>query len=648
MGICVDVRDKLPKSTIYKAENKNDKIYKNALGILNFNELFMQSLSPEFLILFKNNVNLFCSQPFLEGISYEYGLMEKPIKKDKAFKVYKDGADNKYDYCCMYRLHRIFLNDYENFNLQRNIDLDRLYLYKCFAYLPFTIIDKIYFLFNKIDVVYETAVFLDEDNKNEEKNFATFEKFIKYLRQNPKKYNLTRHDVDLMNNVILTTFFPDAIKNKIEFLDYFLNFDKGDNAYYESRLKYCNFYLKNAEENSDKSKIKEIFNELIKDEYYKASYDYGNFLMKEGKYEEAKNIFKKGMENSQQFCLGEYTYLILREIDLNQLISDYEIISFFFKNMCLVISHDNLSRSSLYYAFYYLTKYSSFKEQLKNDFYKYIKELYQNEEKRIQINNSEHILNNYAENYLIEIPWVFGIMCYYGICDYLNPNKEKALFYFKRSYKLAKEKLNIYKSRINYLYIYKCRKNLYKNQKISLIKLNKTKEKIFRIYENENEENFDIIELYNYYKLYKMCVTGNIQDKLIHLLKKGKNIKIYYSFIDYICIHKCKIALDKEYSNFSSLNQKKIILKNEDDKNNKNKINLYFKTMEGGNSYKVAVSKDTQFFKAVHKLFNNYPELELKKIGTYLCNAKKISLFDTVEENGLIEGSTILIINKFQ
>ena len=608
----------------------------------------MESLSPEFLKLIKNNINLFYSQPFLDGISYQYGLLGKSINKTKAYKVYKDGADNKYDYFCMYRLHRIFLNDYKSFNLERNIDLDRLYLYKCFAYLPFSIINKTYFLFNKVDVVYETAVFLDEDNKNENKNFATFERFIEYIGQNTEKYNLTNNDVHLMNNVILTTFFPDAIKNKIEFLDCFLNFNKVDNAYYESQLKYCNFYLQNSDKNSDKSKIKNIFDNLIKNEYYKAALDYGIFLMDIGKYEEAKSIFKKGMEKSQQFCLSEYTYSILREIDLNQFKSDYKIISLFFNNICLVISYDNLSRSCLYYTFYYLTKYSSFKEQLKNDYYKYIKELYLNEEKRIQINNSEYIINNYAERYLIEIPWVFGIMCYFGICDYLSRNKEKAIFYFKKSYKLAKEKAYNSYIREFYLYIYKCRKYLYKNQKISLIKLNRTKEKLFRFYENENEDNLSIIELYNYYKLYKMCVSGNIQEKLVHLLKKGKNIKIYYSFREYIYIHKCKNALDKEYSNFSSLNQEKLILKKEDNINNANIINLYFKTMEGGNQYKISVSKNTQFFKAVHKLFKKYPELELKKIGTYVCNGNKISLFDTVEENNLIDGSTVLIINKFK
>jgi len=353
------------------------------------------------------------------------------------------------------------------------------------------------------------------------------------------------------------------------------------------------------------------------------------------------------MENSQQFCLYEYTIMNLRETDLNQLMSDYKIISFFCNNTCIVISFENLCMSSLHYAFYYLTKFTSFKKELIKDYRKYIIENYQRQEKNIQINYSEYILNNFAEKYLIEIPCSFGIMCYHGICDYLNSNKEKAVFYFKRAYKLAKEKGYIYLRRINYLYIYKCRKHLYKNQKISLIKLNKTKEKLFRIYENEDENNLDAIEFYNYYKLYKTCVTGNTQNKLTNLLKKGKNKKIYYSFIDYIYIQKCKKALEKEYSNFSSLNQKNIILKDEGAPNNINKISLHFKAMEGGNSYKVAVSKDTQFIKVIHELFNNYPELESKKVGTYICNAKNLSLFDTVEENGLEEGSVILIINKF-
>ena len=63
--------------------------------------------------------------------------------------------------------------------------------------------------------------------------------------------------------------------------------------------------------------------------------------------------------------------------------------------------------------------------------------------------------------------------------------------------------------------------------------------------------------------------------------------------------------------------------------------------------YKLGVSKNLQFIIAVHYLYTQYPELESKKIGTYVCNGNKIIIFDTIEENGLTEGSTILIINKF-
>ena len=71
MGICCDTQaNKFPKSKIHVIENEKEKIFKNALGKIDFKELFMQSLSPEFLKLFKDNINLYYSKPFLEGISY--------------------------------------------------------------------------------------------------------------------------------------------------------------------------------------------------------------------------------------------------------------------------------------------------------------------------------------------------------------------------------------------------------------------------------------------------------------------------------------------------------------------------------------------------------------------------------------------------
>ena len=41
-----------------------------------------------------------------------------------------------------------------------------------------------------------------------------------------------------------------------------------------------------------------------------------------------------------------------------------------------------------------------------------------------------------------------------------------------------------------------------------------------------------------------------------------------------------------------------------------------------------------------------YPELEVKKTGTYVSNGNKINIFDTIQDNGLENGNIIIIINK--
>ena len=633
---------KLPKSGIYTTDEEKEKIIKNAIGIVNFKELMMESLSKEFLTLFKENSHLFYCQSFLEGISFEYGLFDKSMNKSKAFSIYKEGADLKNDYLCMYRLHRIFLVDYQDFELERNMDLDKLYLYKCFAYLPYMIIDRNYYLLNKIDVCYEIALCLDTEDSNLDK----FYKFLDFLEKYKDLFHLSLNDILLMKYVINAVFFEDKIKNNMEVLDNFLNFIKGDDAYYEGQLKYCNFYIKFSEKECDKEKINDIFNNLVNAEYYKAFFDYGNYLIKEEKFDEARNIFKKGADKSQQFCLGTYNYIILRESDLNQILSDYNLTSYLLKNMCLTICIEKLDQGSFKYFIYYLLKHSSLKKQIGNDFIKYAFEIIAKEEQICQVENNQFLDNNFAEKYFIQVYKNYGNTYYYGINNhYFKSSKEKAILYFIKSYKLAKEKDYDYLKRTSYLYIYKCRKILYKNNRISLRKLNKTKDKLFMKYENSDIKNLNSLELYNYYKLYKINVSGNITDKLIFLLKTGKNIKMYYSFIDFIYKEKCKKALEEEYLNLSNFNQSENNMRSDSfDKNNR--INIYFAVMDSINRYKLTVSKESQFIKVIHKLYNNYPELEEKKISSFLSQGDRINLFETVEENKLNENSIILMINK--
>ena len=334
-------------------------------------------------------------------------------------------------------------------------------------------------------------------------------------------------------------------------------------------------------------------------------------------------------------------FIMLQSYNLDQLLSDYKIISYFLNYFCLEICLEKLCIGSFYYAIYYLTKHSNFKDNIKNDYYKYAFEIYKNYEIFEEINSNEFLSNIFSEKYQIGSYENLGKIYYYGIFGLLESNKDKALIYFKKAYKLAKEKNYIYLMRINYLYIYKSRKHLFKKNRLTLTKLNKTKGKLFQIYEKSEEKDLSTIELYNYYKLYKIGVIGNTFEKLLKFLKEGKNIKISYDFNEFIYKEKCKFALQCEYST-TVYNQFHLPLKNEI-LENKNNIGLIFKTTEG-KQYQIYVQEDIQFIKVTHILFNYYPELCDKNIGNYVCNGEKVGIYKTVSENNLENGSNILIM----
>lgn len=186
-------------------------------------------------------------------------------------------------------------------------------------------------------------------------------------------------------------------------------------------------------------------------------------------------------------------------------------------------------------------------------------------------------------------------MCYYGIPDIIKSDKKKALIYFKKAYYLAKEKGYTYKIRNNYIYIFKCRKYLLKNNKISSEKFNKTKDKLFKYFDQCNIDDLNPFDLYNNYKLYKIGEHGNIQDKLITILTKGKNYNQIYHFRTIVYREKCKMAFEKENSN--NLYFKKF--KNE--KTNNNDIDLYFKTLDD-KKYLLRIPKNIKFIDALNEL----------------------------------------------
>ena len=75
------------------------------------------------------------NKKFFEGLNYEYSLNNYPLDIKKAFDIYKTAADTSLDYLCMFRLYRIYKNEFTKFNIdKRNIFLEKYYLLKCLAY----------------------------------------------------------------------------------------------------------------------------------------------------------------------------------------------------------------------------------------------------------------------------------------------------------------------------------------------------------------------------------------------------------------------------------------------------------------------------------------------------------------------------------
>ena len=202
----------------------------------------------------------------------------------------------------------------------------------------------------------------------------------------------------------------------------------------------------------------------------------------------------------------------------------------------------NWALTLFFYTMYYLCKHTSFKQNIINDFGKYAKELFDKYSEYCTEKKAEFIKNNFTEGFAVQIFTLFGTMCYYGIPDLIKRDKEKAFNYFKKAYKEAKEKKLPPISRENYVFIYKCRKYLYKNNKITLKKLNKTKEKLFLMYENVTVYDLDELELYNFYKLFKVGVYGKMQEKLIKMLERGKEQKSTFHFQNIVYREKCKLA----------------------------------------------------------------------------------------------------------
>ena len=140
--------------TIFSSDKETVEKLKEYAYRPDYNKLFFEHLGPELTKLYMNKKDKVVTNRFLESSQYEYGFFGHKINLKKAFNLYKKYADLN-DYYCMYKMHIIYLCEYEKFKVPFSRVLEKIYLLKCLAYLPNYYFEYYAKLFNTIDVLSE-------------------------------------------------------------------------------------------------------------------------------------------------------------------------------------------------------------------------------------------------------------------------------------------------------------------------------------------------------------------------------------------------------------------------------------------------------------------------------------------------------------
>ena len=116
--------------TIFSSENEIVEKLKGYAFKPDYKKIFFEHLGPELKKIFINKKDKVEFKNFFEASQYEYGFFDTEIDLQKAFSIYKKYADLN-DYYCMYKMHVIYLCEYEKFNVPLNRVLEKIYLLKC-------------------------------------------------------------------------------------------------------------------------------------------------------------------------------------------------------------------------------------------------------------------------------------------------------------------------------------------------------------------------------------------------------------------------------------------------------------------------------------------------------------------------------------
>ena len=563
------------------AEKKSFEINK----INNWLDIFYNIKQEKSKLRFNELVSKSEHSKFFEGLNYEYGINNKNQDIQKAFAIYKEGANIDIDTMCMYKLYHVYKYEFSKFNLQkRDRIFEKFYLFKSFAFLNNSQLQRTSFLCNKFDIPLEVVFQFDQ----EDSNFQKFKTFISYLKKYHKELNLNLKDITIIEAVFTYRFGNGQNTNvAIKYLLSLIPEEKANsiNDKYDLEIYYkvaCYLY-----DQKNFTVAESYFKYLINAKYYRAFPEYAIYLYEQlGEGNKALIISKIALDNGFYIANNIHYNIFFTLFNFEQLghKEDEKLNSFLKSQMDILINNFILDDIFSYFEYFYflklLKKYKY--DDLINEYSIYTKEfvnyiinLTQSENNKEETDN-DYIVGDYNKiiileyflrnEYFSELNLVCGFLLYYGIEKILERDYVKSLEKFKLAYKNTHSKSF---KRFCYSYIYKVKKKL--NEKnilnpktksllISNNKLNKSKIKLFHMHkssiEEENISNLSSSFFYSIGKLFKNKI-GNNGDPLFEFICLQRAAEwdidnlIEGSISCYYKRHKAKLMLekDKEYEN---------------------------------------------------------------------------------------------------
>jgi len=505
---------------IFPTDNEALEKLKGYAINLDYEKVFFEHLGPELKKMFKNKKDKIIYKNFLEALQYEYGFFDQKKDLQKAFALYKKYADLN-DYFCMYKMHVIYLCDYEKFHVPFNRVLEKIYLLKCFAYLPNYIVDLELKLFEKIDIIYELAQILDLEDNSLEKH----ELFFDLLYEQREKYNLSENDVLLMKGCLLCFFNKkedDPDFNLILFSTLNSIMPKGelDFAYYVAKTKciYFKEYLNLNDLISD-SEIESYFKEIKEKKLYEFYCDYGNYFLDKNvkATPEIIDIFTIASEKGDLFSCFKAYQCFLDYYDFDVIMSDYDKAKVLLDYLLNNVVFEKLSLSQYILLVGCMIKYSKYSDKIVSNYLVYIKEI--NEFNNSILNNKEiEQEEGKSEFYLFIKAYIY----YFGFEGIEKQDLKKSVEYLDKGIAIA---LKNWVKKLHEFIKYHIKKIMNGVKLISNDELNVAKKDLITFYSDNLNLKYEIIDCYILGKDYLEGFTRKKDEFLsFAILKSSQNI----------------------------------------------------------------------------------------------------------------------------